>query len=359
MDEEDLDLGEQTGESDDGGAAAASELAAEQHNSSRAVERQRNLEEALLLQMDMQKRLHEQLEVSCLPAGATCSVCLGVQEASTQKGPWQFLECLCGSMRLPPASSAILCSSVALAHQDTSLHCCALHWEPHHPCADPQAHCSPSGSCSSAWRRMDATSPTSSSARACTASCRTPRRGPHWPRWAWRIRPPPQAPLRKLAAAGTKRPPSPPPGVPGLRGSPPLLPSGGHHDQQFLLGEEGGEGALPGLLLDTDLQAAAAVWDEGPKAGLHMGGPMQQVPHTGSPMLPHTHLPQPPFPTHLGQHEHFQGLDELQLPLLQPGPLHPHESQAAPGHVPPGMEIPQQQGQRHGRQTRPPVRLRD
>ena len=63
MDEEELDLGEQSGDSDDGGAAAAADSAAEQQHSSRAVERQRNLEEALLLQRDMQKRLHEQLEV--------------------------------------------------------------------------------------------------------------------------------------------------------------------------------------------------------------------------------------------------------------------------------------------------------
>ena len=124
MDEEDLDLGEQTGESDDGGAAAASESAAEQHDSSRAVERQRNLEEALLLQMDMQKRLHEQLEVSCLPAGpSTCPdlLCIWHTGCPLAERACAMPGHLCWGMRLPPASPAILCTAAAIPCQDVSL----------------------------------------------------------------------------------------------------------------------------------------------------------------------------------------------------------------------------------------------
>ena len=48
----------------DGNDAVASRGGAVSLPSQTDVERQKNLEEALLLQMDMQKRLHEQLEVS-------------------------------------------------------------------------------------------------------------------------------------------------------------------------------------------------------------------------------------------------------------------------------------------------------
>ena len=187
----------------------------------------------------------------------------------------------------------------------------------------------------------------------------------------------PQAPTagtsQEAGSSWHQEPPLPHAG--GLRGSPPpLLPSGDPHDPQFLLGEESGEGTLPSLLLDTELHhAAAGVWDEGPKAGL-LGPPMQHVPH-GVQLLPHSQLPQGPY-QHLaqpyqdcspssslpgaGSGSHFQGLDELQLPLMPPGPLHQQDPQALHSQLPPGMEAPQQQhSQRHSRQTHPPVRLRD
>ena len=199
--------------------------------------------------------------------------------------------------------------------------------------------------------------------------------------------PPPPSAVASQEAGSSWHQEATPGVVPGLRGSPPLLPSGAPHDQQFLLGEENGDGPLPGLLLDTDLQAAAAVWDEGPKAGL-LGPPLHHgLAHGGGSMLPQLQLPQPHFQHHLqqqfpdgsasssmpgpGSASHFQGLDELQLPLLQPGALHHQDSlrsQPMMGHLPTQLDsLPprlegsqgQGQGQRHGRQTRPPVRLRD
>ena len=65
MDEDDIELDDREGDSDAEAAQPASPAApaAEQGAASH-----RNLEEALLLQMDMQKRLAEQLEV-CTAAG--------------------------------------------------------------------------------------------------------------------------------------------------------------------------------------------------------------------------------------------------------------------------------------------------
>lgn len=77
------------GGSDDGGAAAP-----------RKTSRQRQLEEALLLQMEMQKKLHEQLEVGWPGPGAGC-VC-GPATLPAGAHPWRARW---GTLRVPGGPS--------------------------------------------------------------------------------------------------------------------------------------------------------------------------------------------------------------------------------------------------------------
>lgn len=84
MDEEDIELDDRDGDSEAEAAQPAASAQHDQHD--QPGPSHRNLEEALLVQMDMQKRLAEQLEVSSL-SHCKCDVlwrCLDAQPLSDE-----------------------------------------------------------------------------------------------------------------------------------------------------------------------------------------------------------------------------------------------------------------------------------